>query len=387
MIENMEKIAIIGGGAAGMVCAVKLARKGFAVTILERGARLGRKLSATGNGQGNVTNLDMGAGHYFSDDNEKLARALSRYGSEEYLSFLEGLGGIFLPDSRGRVYPAGRQASAVTDLLRREIDRLGVELRLNAYAEALSYDGAFTVRFGSEQVRADAVVLAAGGKAAENFGTDGNAYALAKAFGHSVTPLSPALVQLRCDPQSVRALKGIRVDGLLRVVRGDTEIYRSRGDILFTDNGVSGDAVFRASSFAAEGDKLLIDLIPEVSEERLERALRLGSGEDCLLCVVNNGLGRALYKRAGGDKKALVKLVKNFPLTVTGTLGFARAQVTRGGIPLGETDEHFMSKKRAGLYFAGEILNADGECGGYNLQWAFTSASCVAEGIHEAYAH
>ena len=130
----------------------------------------------------------------------------------------------------------------------------------------------------------------------------------------------------------------------------------------------------------------MIDLLPDVSKERLEKALRFGSGEDCLLCVVNNGLGRALYKRAGGDKNAIVKLVKNFPLEVSGTLGFARAQVTRGGVPLSETDEHFMSKKQAGLYFAGEILNADGECGGYNLQWAFTSASSVSEGIYEAYA-
>lgn len=387
MIKNMKKIAIIGGGAAGMVCAVKLARQGFAVTVFERGARLGRKLSATGNGQGNLSNLNLDASRYFSDDNEKLARALSRFGLEEYLAFLEGLGGIFLPDARGRVYPAGRQASAVTDLLRREIDCLGVQVCFNAFVEKIvSGGGEFTVYASGGQMRFHAVVIAAGGKAAENFGTDGNAYALAKAFGHTVTELRPALVPLRCPAEAVRGLRGIRADGLLRVMRSDEEIYCSRGDILFTDSGVSGDAVFRASSYAGEGDTLLIDLLPDVSEERLRKALGTGSGEDCLLCVVNNGLGRALYKRAGGDKNKLVKLVKNFPLAVSGTLGFARAQVTRGGVPLKETDENFMSKKRAGLYFAGEILNADGECGGYNLQWAFTSASCAAEGIYEAYA-
>ena len=381
----MIKIAIIGGGAAGMICALRLARCGYSVSVFERGARLGRKLSATGNGQGNITNLNMDAAHYFSDDNEKLARALSRYGAEEFIAFLEDLGGIFLPDGRGRVYPAGRQASAITDILRRELARLKVKVRLNAYVEKLTHNGKFTVYAEGKQMCFDAVVLAAGGRAAENFGTDGSAYALAKSFGHTVTDLRPALVPLRCDIDSVRGLKGIRVDGLLRVVRGGSEIYRCRGDILFTDNGVSGDAVFRASSYTQEGDKLVCDLLPDASEERLEKTLK-GAGEDCLLCVVNNGLGRALYKRAGGDKKRLVSLIKNFPLEVKGSLGFSRAQVTRGGVPLSETDEFFMSRKCAGLYFAGEILNADGECGGYNLQWAFTSASCVSEGIHETYA-
>ena len=137
----MKKIAIIGGGASGMICAVLLARRGFSVVIFERGARLGRKLSATGNGQGNVTNLNMGAQFYCSDDTEKVARALSRYGAGEFLSFLEGMGGIFLPDNRGRVYPAGRQASAVTDLFRRELARLGVEIRLNAQIEEITSRG------------------------------------------------------------------------------------------------------------------------------------------------------------------------------------------------------------------------------------------------------
>lgn len=381
----MIKIAIIGGGAAGMICAVRLARCGYSVCVFERGARLGRKLSATGNGQGNITNLNMDETRYFTDDKEKLARALSRYGAEEFIAFLEGLGGIFLPDGRGRVYPAGRQASAITDILRRELSRLGVEVRLNAYVERVTHDGKFTVYADGAHMQFDAVVLAAGGKAAENFGTDGSAYALAKSFGHTVTELRPALVPLRCGADSVRGLKGIRVDGTLRAVRDNAEIYRCRGDILFTDNGVSGDAVFRASSYTQEGDKLLIDLLPDASEARLEKALNTAE-EDPLLCVVNNGLGRVLFKRAGGDKKRLISLIKNFPLEVKGSLGFSRAQVTRGGVPLSETDEFFMSRKCAGLYFAGEILNADGECGGYNLQWAFTSASRVSEGIHETYA-
>ncbi len=368
----MKKITIIGGGAAGMAAAVMLARKGCAVTLLERGDRLGRKLSATGNGQGNVTNLHMGPAYYFSDDREKVGRLLSRFSAKDTITFLESMGGIFLPDARGRVYPAGRQASAVTDLLRREIARLGCDVVLGAHVDSLTYDGVFCLKWGSGQMRADAVVLAAGGKAAKNLGTDGTAYALAEHFGHSVTPLSPALVQLRCDPKEVRGLKGIRMDAALTLVRRNRQIFSTRGDVLFTESGLSGDAVFQASSYAEKGDTVLLDLLPDVGRERLAAAVEKGG----LLCVVPNGLGRMLAARGNAET-----LIKRLPFTVTGTLGFDYAQVTRGGIPLGETDENLMSMLQKGLYLAGEIVNVDGVCGGYNLQWAFTSAAAVSEGI------
>ncbi len=372
-------VVIIGGGTAGMVCSIVLARKGVAVTLLERGERLGRKLSASGNGQGNVTNLHMGAEHYFSDDREKVARALARFSNLDTVRFLEELGGIFLPDPRGRVYPAGRQASAVTDLLRGEITRLGVDVRLNAQVKDLSYEDGFKLDCGKERFSADKVILAAGGKAAPNFGTDGSAFALAQKFGHTVSPCSPVLVQLRCDPARVRGLKGIRVDAGLRVMRREKEIFSTRGDVLFTESGVSGDAVFQASSYAEKGDLLLVDFLPEVGRDRLSERLKRNTGAEKLLCIVNNGLGRMLARSAKDDGD-LLRLLKKFPLEVTGTLGFAYAQATRGGIPLRETDENLQSLKQRGLFFAGEILNVDGECGGYNLQWAFTSAQIAAEG-------
>lgn len=373
----MMKICIIGGGAAGLACAVMLGRKGFPVTVLERGARVGRKLSATGNGQGNVTNTAMGEEHYFSDRPERVRDALARFGADDAVAFLESMGGIFLRDARGRVYPASKQASAITDLFRREAERLKVNVVLNAHVQELAYDGGFCVKWAEGQMRADAVVLAAGGCAAPSFGTDGGAYALAQRFAHTIVPPRPVLVQLRCDKEGVRGLKGIRVDSLVRVMRKGKEITRCRGDVLFTDHGVSGDAVFRASSYAQTGDELLLDFLPDVPRERLSGAFGAGG----LLCIVNNTLARTIERRAGGDWARVLALVKEYPLTVTGSLGFDCAQVTRGGIPLAETDEHFQSVKRAGLYFAGEILNVDGECGGYNLQWAFTSAFCVSDRI------
>ncbi len=360
-----------------MACAIRLA-KNYSVTVFERNDRLGKKLSATGNGQGNVTNVNMGVEYYFSDDLKGVERVLNRFGAQDTIAFLEGLGGVFLPDARGRVYPAGRQASAVTDLLREELSRLGVRLLFGEKITSLSEGEPFVVQGETFRETFDGVVLCAGGMAAPNFGTDGNGYDLAKRFGHTVSACTPSLVQLRCDPATVRGFKGIRVDALLRVVREGKERYRVRGDVLFTESGISGDAAFRASAYATAGDTVLIDLIPDCDEHRLKSALSKGSG---LLCVVNNGLARVLVKMANGKEDALLSLVKKFPLKITGTLGFAYAQVTKGGVMLSECDENLMSKKKKNLFFAGEILNVDGECGGYNLQWAFASAFVASEGV------
>lgn len=360
-----------------MSCAVFLARKGYSVTVFERGERLGRKLAATGNGQGNVTNTDMGASHYFSDDTKKVERLLSRFGQKDTVRFLESLGGIFLPDSKGRVYPAGRQASAIVDLFRFELERLNVDICLKTQVQKITFERDFTLEWEGGHVHADAVVLSAGGKAAPKFGTDGSAYALVKPFGHISTDTEPSLVRLKCVKDICKRLRGIRIDSALKLVRAGKTIYETRGDTLFTDSGISGDAVFRASAHAQKGDTVLIDFLPGVPLERVQAV----TAQKGLYCVVNNGLARVLESACKGDRGRLAGLVKAFPLRVEGKEGFQEAQVTKGGIRLTEVDDNLMSKHQAGLYFAGEILNVDGECGGYNLQWAFTSAFIVSEGI------
>ena len=373
----MKKIAVIGGGAAGMTCAVLLARKGYSVTVLERGERLGRKLAATGNGQGNVTNTNMDASHYFSDEPKKVEQLLSRFSTQHAVAFLESMGGIFLPDQRGRVYPAGRQASAIVDLFRFELERLKVDVKLQTQVHRIAFERDFTLEWEGGHMHADAVVLAAGGKAAPKFGTDGRAYALVEKFGHTPTKLEPSLVRLKCNRDIVKRLRGIRIDSTLQLVRGGNTVYETRGDILFTDSGISGDAVFRASAHATEGDTLYLDFLPDADEKRVKEVVT----EKGLYCVVNNGLARVVESIAKGNRNKSAQLIKAFPLTVEGKEGFQEAQVTKGGIRLAEVDDNLMSKYQKGLYFAGEVLNVDGECGGYNLQWAFTSAYAVAEGI------
>ena len=395
------KTIIIGGGASGLFLANLLLQKGVnpnSVLLIERGERVGRKLSATGNGQGNITNLSVTEGGYFSSQKKEIPRAqalINAHDNEKLKDFFAALGVPLLPDDRGRVYPASRQASALTDALRFGAEKIPTKLR--AQVIKLEKQGAsflVTVQTdeGREVLQAEKVVLCTGGKAAKNFGTDGSAYALATAFGHTVTTLYPSLVQLKTDTAHTKTLKGIRVnDGGLtaRYVGGEISLH---GDIIFTDYGVSGDAIFRISAYIADkivdGVQLFIDFLPSISQEEILRLLQRKQAayptlqtSESLFGIVNNQIGRAIFRRADGDMEKAAALVKAFPLDVKGSLDFDYAQVTKGGVPFSETDDTLQSKCVDGLYFAGEILDVDGACGGYNLQWAFSSACAVADGI------
>ncbi len=400
---NMEKtkIAIIGGGAAGLFLANALPTTEN-VTIFERGERLGRKLSATGNGQGNITNLTASQTPYFSSEKEGVRFAneiVCAYDENSLTEYFRSFGVLLSADERGRVYPSGRQASALTDALRFSLAQRGVNARLKTRVTDLEKksDGfILTVETeeGKEKVFAEKVALCAGGKAAKNFGTDGQAYALAQKFGHTVTELYPSLVQLKTDTVYTKTLKGIRVsDGGLTAILPSGEKISLRGDIIFTDYGVSGDAVFRISAFIANQIptgkvRLVVDFLPDVEEVAIyglmkeKRAAFPSLGEEELLFgILNNQVGRAVMKRANGDLRGAAALVKAFDLPVVGSLGFDYAQVTKGGIPLSEVDESLQSRFVNGLYFAGEILDVDGQCGGFNLQWAYSSAQLIANAL------
>ncbi len=398
--RGMEKtkIAIIGGGAAGLFLANLLNTDG--ITLIERGERLGRKLSATGNGQGNITNLAVAQAEYFSvaGGAERMKALAFPYDHTSLTRFFEGLGVLCFADERGRVYPTSRQASALTDGLRYGVISRGTQVRLQTQVVEIKKEkGGFLLRLqtteGEKLLLAEKVVLCAGGKAAKNFGTDGNGYDLAKAVGHTVTPLYPSLVQLKTDARAIKTLKGIRInDGALKASTPKRDLT-VRGDIIFTDYGVSGDAVFRLSAFIADelsgGDcRLEIDLLPDLTEGEILAAMQAKkkafptlAEEELLFGVVNNQVGRAIFRLASGDTARAASLVKRFPLTVTGSLGFDYAQVTKGGVPLNEVTDDLESKKAQGLYFVGEILDIDGQCGGFNLQWAYASACIVAQAI------
>ena len=401
MERKVLTLAVIGGGAAGLTLACALSEQLKNIAVFERGDRVGKKLSATGNGQGNITNEKASVTPYFSHTQKGALRAESAiqvFDETHLKAFYAEKGVLLLPDERGRVYPAGKQASSLTDALRFTLEKNQVPVYTQARVTRLEKkDGIFVLTVQTADMErlfyAESVALCTGGKAAKNFGTDGSSYALAQSFGHTLTPLCPSLVQLKTETKDIKTLKGIRVaDGVLSADYNG-ERLSIQGDILFTDYGVSGDAVFRLSAFVAEkvqadGVTLSIDFLPSIDEKTLYQTLQEKAkaypnlpASELLFGIVNNQIGRAVMRRAEGDIKKAASLLKKFTLRANGTLGFDYAQVTKGGIPLEETDENLQSKKAKGLYFAGEILDIDGQCGGFNLQWAYASAQTVATAI------
>ena len=423
--EKIYRAIVIGGGAAGLFFAAKYGNKD--VLVLEKGERAGRKLSATGGGWGNVTNVNAGAENgdegYFScfpEGKDKIREALKEFSSADLRHFLLSLGCITFSDERGRVYPASRQASSLTDCLRAEAARRGAHIftgenveNIGLLSEKEATNGAkITVQTQNAVYFSENVLISTGGKAAKNFGSDGAGYAFARSFGHTITPLFPVLVQLKCAEKENRTLKGIRVfDVGIALFDREREIVRLRGDILFTEFGVSGDGAFRISSYipykqAAGGSEedvfahgrlsLSVNFLPDVSAEELKKVLAEKRRkykdmpvEELLFGIVNNQAGRRIAAKAAekyGDLSqkeaeevaaALAETAKDYRMTITGTLGFDNAQATRGGVPLSETNGDFSSVFAPNVYFAGEILDCDGACGGYNLQWAYSSA-CTA---------
>ena len=396
-------VAIIGGGASGLFLANLL--QVDKVALFERGDRLGKKLSATGNGQGNISNISCTKEGYFSFTarGKALAQTLvSAYDDKVLKEFFESLGVLLIADERGRIYPAGRQASALTDALRFQLQRKGVQTHLSTKVFAVTKENElFRLQTDKGDFYAKTVAICTGGKSAKNFGTDGFSYALAQSFSHTLTPLYPALVQIKTDTKDIKTLKGIRVSPACITAswteEGKSVSRQEEGDILFTEYGVSGDAIFRLSAFITDkierGVKLSVNFLPQFSVEEIYSVLQKKRqtqkdtpfGE--LLCgIVNNQVGRAVAKIVGQeDLFALATTVQNFPLTVSGSLGFDYAQVTKGGVNAEEVEDTLESKCQKDLYFAGEILDIDGKCGGYNLQWAFASAKAIATAIDKKY--
>ena len=379
-------VAIIGGGASGLAAAALLCRTTkLDIALIEGGGRLGKKLAASGNGQGNISNAHISQQNYHGSGAARAYDIISCFGKVYERLFY----GRFTCDERGRIYPAGRQASALSDCLIAEVRRGGVNVLTGARVVSLEKGGRFVLRLSDgSSMTAKYVVMCVGGKAQKQFGTDGSSYALARAFGHRITPLFPSLVQLKTDVAHIKTLRGIRADCNLRAVAEDGSEMSARGDVIFTDYGVSGNAVFSVSPvFAGSRGKICIGFAPGISEEELAADIRLKQSlgyerSEVLALTLNNQIGRAIVRRAGsGDAAVIAHTAKNFTLEVNGTLGFDYAQVTRGGVDMSDVNDDLESALCPGLFFAGEVLDVDGDCGGYNLTWAFASAARVAEAI------
>jgi predicted Rossmann fold flavoprotein len=395
-------IIIIGGGASGMMAAVTAARHGADVTILEKNPRVGKKILATGNGRCNFTNINMDISSYNGKDPRFAGNALEKFGAADTLKFFEKLGIEYKVEDMGKVFPMSDQASGILDVLMYELDVLGVRTfccsnicdirKENHSFAAVTQDG--------REYRAESLILAAGGKAMPASGSDGSGYDLAVRLGHSVTDVFPALVQLMLEGTFFKRIDGVKLVGTVEIICGDRSAAKDRGEILFTEYGVSGPPVLQISRKAVEfmgrGKEvyLKINMMDTMSradlKERIERRLRMGAGKPadfCFVGLVNKRLIPVLLMEAevkDMKKKAaeitdeeqdrIIDKLTGWRFRVRGSKSWANAQVTAGGIDTTDIDRATMgSKLIKDLYFAGEIIDIDGQCGGYNLQWAWSS--------------
>ena len=393
----MNTVIVIGGGASGIMAALTAAEnRNNRVLLLERQQRIGRKLLATGNGRCNLTNTGAAPENYHGENPAFAVPALEAFPPQAALDFFHGLGLLTQEEEGGRVYPLSNSANSVLDVLRFALDKAGVEQRCSCTVRNVRKENqGFAVELENERLHADKLILACGGAAGAKLGGVMDGYQLAKALGHKRTGLYPALVQLVTEPEYPRALKGVRVQCSLRLKRKAFLLAKAAGELQFTETGVSGPAVFdlsRAAATGGEGLVLHIALLPQSSGEltallqaRRARYPALPASE-VLTGMLHNRLGRMLVKYAGlsgtaplsslGDRdlEKLAAACLDFCLPVTGTEGFDNAQVTAGGLRSSDFDPKTLESRLVpGLFACGELLDIDGDCGGYNLQWAWAS--------------
>ena len=391
-----DDILILGGGAAGLMAAIaaKRAAPGARVTILEAGDRVGKKILSTGNGRCNLTNLRARAEDYAP---APVGAVLGQFPPERVLAAFAQMGLCFREEEDGRVYPASDAASSVLDALRLTCAHLGVRERTGFLAvRARRGREGFTLEAeGGERAQGARLLLATGGKA----GSRVSGYDVAGQLGHSVTRLLPGLAPLKTDGAGLKGLNGVRCRCAASLVQGGRTLLREEGEVLFKDYGLSGIAVFqlsRALARAAGPCEAALDLLPDKTPAQAGEWLRARAkllawreADAFLLGMMHKNLAANLLRACGiGAVRVeaipqdaldrLAQRMKDWRHRVTGTQGFPNAQVTVGGVPLAET-EALASKRCPGLYLAGEVLDVDGPCGGYNLQWAWASGACVGE--------
>lgn len=377
-------IAVIGGGASGLVAAIVAARDGASVIIAERNNRVAKKILSTGNGRCNITNRLLNPSRYFGD-RAFASSVLSQVDLYNILDFFESIGIICIEEDNGKMFPRSLQAATVCDLLREEIGRLGITVVTNFFVKSIKKDNVFLLSNGTEQIEASKVILCCGGKAAPMLGTDGSSYSLAENFGHTKTKLYPSLVQLKTE-DTMKALKGVKINCMVTLFVDSKKIEQDFGEVLFTEYGISGPPIFNISSKAScavDSGKTIevsLDLTDDIFfpdlcsliEKRLNKFAYFDD-ENKLNGLLHKKIGYEIVKRAKTSKE-MASLIKNFKMKITGTTGFENAQVTSGGIVTNEINNETMeSKKIKGLYITGEMLNVDGSCGGFNLQFAWSS--------------
>lgn len=424
------KIAVIGAGASGMMAAIQAAGKGAEVTCFERKEKIGKKIYATGNGHCNFSNQKMLdptfqiKDGFYTKEPSKVEQALQRIGVRKICTFFEQEG-MLIRSREGYLYPYSGQAGTVVELLTRKLKQVNATIFCDVQVLAVKKrpDGRFQLVFqpgencDKKNLRNhtlfDRVILAGGGKAAPALGSDGSGFTLAAGLGHHVTGCRPSLCGVKCEGIFFSEWAGIRTAATVRVLSQDRReiLTENTGEVQLTDYGISGIPTFQVSHVIGEhlnslhntgsvkenGVPLELDFLPDFTEEylqqQLQTRLRNTVTESLTLAnlfmgMVNSKLLACILKQKGlqweqrisfPDATALLQTLKHFPVNATGLNDYTQAQVTAGGVPLEEIDQNFQSLKVPGFFLCGELLDVDGICGGYNLQWAWTSGWIAGE--------
>lgn len=389
------KVLVIGGGASGMMAALTAAEDpNNKVTLLERQNRVGRKLLATGNGRCNLSNIHADASHYHGNDPAFVKNALEVFSVEDTLSYFRNLGLLTVTEPSGKVYPFSDQANSVVDILRFALVQRSVDVRCGCEVLSIGKKArGYQAKTAEESFFGDRLILACGGSAGSKLGGTDWGYKLLASMGHSTTPLRPSLVQIKTDTSITKSLKGVRADAGITLKLNGHVVAVNQGEVQFTDFGISGPAIFEISRQAEADGSLLLDLLQPLTEEELfanltQRKQRSPDlpGEELLTGLLHNRLGKVVLKVSSihlpewtkdytdNDLTRIARTIKFFPMTVTGVMGLEQAQVTAGGVPTSEfRSDTLESRINPGLFATGEVLDIDGDCGGYNLQWAWSS--------------
>ena len=376
-------VAIVGGGASGLLAACLIAGASAPVLLLEGEDRVGKKLLATGNGRCNLSNLNIAPAFYHGPEGIP-EDYFTRFSCERIRKTFLSLGLLTRIDGEGRVYPYSLQASSVLDILRLHCERAGVETRCgDPVVSAERRKGLFRLcsRKGSV-FWAEKVILACGSPAGMHLGCPMGGYELARHLGHSVSPVLPVLVPVRVNPDQVRSLKGLRCRAKISLMGENSVLREEMGEVQFTENALSGICILNVSGQAEKGMRIVLDLMPEYSQDQIETMLK-NAPRIGLEGFLNKRIAREVLRQAEGNTPdRLAKSVKSLSFTVVGKEGLQRAQACAGGVPLEEISLSSMASRICpGLYMMGEMLNIYGDCGGYNLHFAWSSAIAAAENI------
>ena len=409
----MKRIAIIGGGASGLMAAVTAAEsEDCEIFLLEKQQRVGRKILSTGNGRCNLTNTDMKKSRYHGTGSDLAWELICGFGPKETLGFFRRYGLITVEEPGGRVYPFSDKANSVLDVLRAAVNRNNIHIICGADIAQIRYsEGQFSIVFtdgsGKEQsVTADRLAVCCGGTAQPKLGATRDGYSILTTFGHSLIEPHPSLVRLTCRREDIKGLKGVRQDCAVTLLDRNGKILAGKtGEVQFTENGLSGPCIFDLSRYVSTSNgkkSALLDLMPEMSHKEAVRYIENKKkvfpdtlSEELFTGMFHSRVGLAVVAKAGirsrrklGDLSerevsSLADAVKSYEVREIAAEGMAEAQVAAGGIDVREFTDRLESRKAKGLFAAGEVLDVDGDCGGYNLQWAWTSGHVIGKAMSE----